>query len=84
MAMPESFDFIFIDGDHRFEAVKADTEAALEFLQAGGGTLVWHDYYEGAPAWVGVKRYLDSLALEIEQVEDTWLALASVKRQRRA
>ncbi len=76
---------IFIDGDHSFDSVKADTEAALAHLQRhGGGVLVWHDYYAGAPDWVGVKQYVDSLNLEIEQVEGTWLALAKVKGKRRS
>jgi hypothetical protein len=70
---------IFIDGDHSFEGVRADTEAALAFLRtAGGGWLAWHDYYEGGPDWVGVRRYVDSLELDVSQVENTWLAVAQV------
>jgi hypothetical protein len=74
---------IYIDGDHTFEAIKADSEAAIAFFRGHeGGTLVWHDYYEGGPAWVGVKTYVDSLELEIERVEGTWLALAKVEGKR--
>ena len=74
---------IFIDGDHTFDAGKEDSEAALAYLQShGGGLIVWHDYYEGGPAWVGVKPYVDSLELEIERVEGTWLALARINAER--
>jgi len=70
---------VFIDGDHTFEAVRADTERARAHLErTGGGWLVWHDYYAGGPFWVGVRRYVDSLDLAVEQVADTWLAIARV------
>lgn len=71
----------FIDGDHSLESVKADTEAALAFFQSHrGGIIVWHDYYDESPSWVGVKQYVDSLGLDIERVDGTWLALARIKR----
>jgi hypothetical protein len=75
--------FVFVDGNHNLAGVKADTEPALEYLQKHrGGVLAWHDYYEGAPGWVGVKQYVDSLDLPLERVEGTWLALAEVKARR--
>jgi hypothetical protein len=70
---------VFIDGDHTFDGVRADTEQARRHLELnGGGFLVWHDYYDGAPEWVGVKRYVDSLDLAVEHVAGTWLAMARV------
>jgi Methyltransferase domain len=70
---------IFIDGNHTFEAVRADTERARAYLERnGGGWLLWHDYYDSAPFWVGVKRYVDSLDLAIEHVAETWLAIAKI------
>jgi hypothetical protein len=37
------FDLIFIDGNHSYIGVKADTENALCILKEGG-IIVWHDY----------------------------------------
>jgi hypothetical protein len=43
-----------------------------------GGSILWHDYYESAPYWVGVKRYVDGLDLDLARVDNTWLALAQI------
>jgi predicted O-methyltransferase YrrM len=76
---------VFVDGDHRFDAVKADTDAALEHLRSNeGGVIVWHDYFEQGPAWVGVKRYVDTLDLDVHHVEGTWLAMAEVPGRRKS
>ena len=53
------FDLVFIDADHRYEAVKHDTEIALQLLKPDGW-IVWHDYanwgyFSGA---CGVPEYL--------------------------
>ena len=53
-------DYIFIDADHSYEAVKNDTEKAFEML-APGGMVVWHDY---APKSPGVYGYLQELSLQ--------------------
>ena len=37
------FDLIFIDGNHSYVGVKADTENAIRVLKEGG-IIVWHDY----------------------------------------
>jgi hypothetical protein len=79
----QSVKLIFVDGDHSYKGVRADSERAVAYLKShGGGTIVWHDYYDGAPLWVGVKTYLDSSDLNVERVEGTWLALAKVKGDR--
>ncbi len=52
----EKFDLIFLDADHRKEAVEADTQVLLPML-AENGLLLWHDYadwgwisgYNGVP-----------------------------------
>ena len=54
-----TLDFVFIDADHRYEAVKHDTEIALQLLKPDGW-IVWHDYanwgyFSGA---CGVPEYL--------------------------
>jgi len=36
-------DFIFVDADHSFEAVRNDTQNAFSML-ATKGVIVWHDY----------------------------------------
>lgn len=40
---PGSYDLIFIDADHRYEAARHDTQTVLPLL-APAGLMVWHDY----------------------------------------
>lgn len=51
-------DFIFLDGDHRYEAVLADIHAFAPFVKPGG-ILAGHDY--GRADWPGVQRAVDGL-----------------------
>ena len=37
---------IFVDGDHRYEAVKSDTENVFKLLKNENSIIVWHDYTE--------------------------------------
>jgi predicted O-methyltransferase YrrM len=39
----KSVDFIFIDGDHSFDGVMCDSQAAFSMIRHGG-VIVWHDY----------------------------------------
>lgn len=52
---------LFIDGDHRYQAVKADTEAWLPHL-ALGAWICWHDYTatfgRNVTRFRGVERYV--------------------------
>jgi predicted O-methyltransferase YrrM len=48
-------DFVFVDGDHSYEVVKADTFKAFEVM-APGGMIVWHDYAAKSP---GVYRFFE-------------------------
>ena len=48
-----SMDFIWVDGDHGYDAVKNDTEKAFEML-APGGAILWHDF---APDSLELVRY---------------------------
>lgn len=50
-----TFDFVFIDADHRYEAVAADI-AAYRPLLRHGGLLAGHDY---AANWPGVRQAVD-------------------------
>lgn len=40
----ETFDIIFIDGDHSYEGIFGDTKKALTLLKNEKSLLVWHDY----------------------------------------
>jgi hypothetical protein len=40
------FDLIFVDGDHRFEGVKNDTQKVFDLLRDENSIIVWHDYSE--------------------------------------
>ena len=65
------FDGIFIDGDHRTDAVVADSKRALSMLNAGG-FVAWHDC--GNPVTPAVEPALESLDVAIVRIEGTWIA----------
>ncbi len=77
---PGSYDFIFLDADHSYEAVKHDTELLLPLISPNG-FLVWHDYanwgyFDGKN---GVPEYLKELSerLPIAHVIGSDLAVYS-------
>lgn len=74
---------VFIDGDHSYEGVKADTELAIAHLKSvGGGLIMWHDYYEGSPDWCGVKRYIDAEIAphyDMRHYEHSWVVATEVR-----
>jgi SAM-dependent methyltransferase len=47
---PETFDLVFVDADHRYEAVRDDLEAWWPLVRRGG-VLAGHDYH-----WPGVAK----------------------------
>lgn len=49
------YDFVFVDGDHGYDAVKNDTEKALRLIRPGG-IIVWHDY---APKSADLVRFFE-------------------------
>lgn len=59
---------VFIDGDHSYAGVKADTELALgafddrdrEFPYAGPRLIMWHDVHPSLPDWCQVWSYLET------------------------
>lgn len=81
--------FVFIDGDHSFDGVKADTELALNGV-ISGGIVSWHDVlpadiriaeakFGGRKvdlSWVGVRKYLMELAetMDVFHDPDTYVA----------
>jgi len=60
----DSFDVVFIDGDHRYEAVVRDLRIARRAVKPGGVIAV-HDYGNRA----GVTQAVDELKLPFKQVE---------------
>jgi predicted O-methyltransferase YrrM len=42
--LKQKFDLIFIDGDHRYELVKNDTQKVFSHLTHENSVVVWHDY----------------------------------------
>jgi len=63
------FDFILIDGCHKYEVVKHDTEMALKHLNEGG-VILWHDY-----GYIpDVTRMIDELTIPIHKIERTRFA----------
>ena len=65
-------DAVFVDGDHRFDAVRNDSEEALR-LVAPGGIVIWDDYQVSQP---GVAHYLNGLSQRygVSRIEHTRLA----------
>jgi predicted O-methyltransferase YrrM len=77
---PGSFDLIFLDADHTFEAVSHDTSILLP-LVAPRGIFVWHDYANWGrfSRKNGVPETLHALAKELPAVAiaGSWLAAYS-------
>lgn len=77
------FDVVFIDGDHRYEAVRTDTRRVFEHLVGPGTVVVWHDASRqpGQPRWEVLAGILDGLPAaapgQLVQVENTLCALYS-------
>ena len=52
----EPLDFVYIDGDHSYEGIRADLDAWFPLIREGG-IIAGHDY--GQPAFPGVKAAAD-------------------------
>lgn len=62
-------DFIFLDGDHKYESVRSDIENAFTMLKPGG-ILAGHDY---APGWPEIIKAVDEFFPKIERAgESIW------------
>jgi hypothetical protein len=70
-----SLDFVFIDADHSYEAIKADVEAWLPKVKLNG-YIGGHDYTEiwNAPSPNGIKQYVDSkFENSFVRIGNSWL-----------
>ncbi|GAA4038370.1 hypothetical protein GCM10022409_24800 [Hymenobacter glaciei] len=82
-ALGGPFDVIFIDGDHRYEAVRTDTTRVFKHLVGPNTAVVWHDASRqpGEPRWEVLAGLLDGLPAsasgQLVQVENTLCALYS-------
>lgn len=59
-------DFIFIDGDHRYEAVKRDILKAITYMKPGG-ILSGHDF-----DWPGVQKAVGEVLGKVYVKETIW------------
>ncbi|QKG53853.1 class I SAM-dependent methyltransferase [Hymenobacter sp. BRD67] len=77
------FDLVFIDGDHRYEAVRRDTARVFEHLVSSHTVVVWHDASRqpGQPRWEVLAGLLDGLPAglpgQLSQVGNTLCAIYS-------
>ena len=75
------FDVIFIDGDHRYPAVRRDTARVFEYLVGPATVVVWHDASRqpGQPRWEVLAGLLaglpPGLSGQLVQVGNTLCAL---------
>jgi precorrin-6B methylase 2 len=69
-AYPSGISFVFVDGDHTYEGVKADTDKAMLY---GPQIIAWHDFREESE-WMGVYRLLNEMVndgVDLVHVEGT-------------
>jgi predicted O-methyltransferase YrrM len=75
----DSLDFVFIDGDHRYECVKADIEAWVPKVRSGG-IIAGHDYgwctdvRRAVHEFFGESdhKYTDSYGVGFKSYDDMW------------
>ena len=72
-----AMDIVFVDGDHSYSGVTADTKTAFRLLRTGG-VIIWDDYrWEKYVGCAGVTKCLNELqkTKHILQIEGTRLAI---------
>lgn len=62
-------DFIFLDGDHRYEPLRSDIFSALR-LANPNGLIAGHDY--GHPDWPDVSRVVNEMFSFVNKVGTIW------------
>jgi predicted O-methyltransferase YrrM len=68
-SLGKTFDLIFVDGDHHYEAVFSDSSKVLKALEPGSGIIVWHDYARNPEQvrWSVLAGILDGLPAEMHK-----------------
>ena len=63
-------DYLFIDGDHSYAAVKQDFNDWFPFVKQGG-IISMHDsaYFRGGKGWPGPSKFTDEILLHDERLE---------------
>jgi predicted O-methyltransferase YrrM len=67
----ETFDFIFIDGDHTYPAVINDTKKSLSLLNPKG-VIIWHDWENVKDVNAALNEF--NLPNPIVYLHNTWIA----------
>lgn len=72
----EPVDFIFIDGDHKYESVKSDFEKYVDLVRPGG-LVAFHDVDipMNHSAYGGVKDFWDELELSGKYITNKWVEI---------
>lgn len=78
----------FVDADHSYKGVRADTYKAINYLRnRNGGYIACHDYRnDDKYPWIGVKKFIDTEIVENYKVTFPWktfLAVIEVQPVRR-
>lgn len=72
--IPAGTGVVFIDGDHSWEGVKADTENALRHFRTHHGVILWHDYNTDNEVMPYLERLRERSRLDILHVSNTSVA----------
>lgn len=80
--IPDNIGMVFIDGDHSYQGVKADTENILRQVKPGT-VIMWHDYINNLhPEYMAVNKYIDNEIadkMQLWQFKETWLIAGITK-----
>ncbi len=76
LKLPDNIDMVFIDADHTYQGVKADTENILRQVRRGT-VIFWHDYHNNLhPDYLAVNDYIDKEVaprMNLWGFKETWL-----------
>lgn len=62
----DSLDFVYIDADHSYDAIKQDLDLWWPKVKLGG-IFSGHDYFDGGPLNFGVKKAVDEFMANTDQ-----------------